>query len=90
MNLLDIRTNEEYIIEKIEINEKLKNRLLILGIVKGTKVKVLNKKINNDVIIKIRGTRLGISKKIAESIDVKEEDRLNKHAKDKYCFNRKP
>lgn len=88
MNLLDFNTKDELIIEKIEIDKKLKTRLLSLGVIRDSKVKILNRKINNDLIIKIRGTRLGISREIAKSIFVKKGGNKN-NAKEKYCFNRK-
>ena len=49
MNLLDFNTKDELIIEKIEIDKKLKTRLLSLGVIRDSKVKILNRKINNDL-----------------------------------------
>ena len=63
-------TNEEYIIEKISVDNITKNRLQVLGILKGTKIKVLNKRINGSIIVKVRGTRLGIDKQIADKINI--------------------
>lgn len=81
MNLLEIKINKEYIIERIDTEEKIKRRLLTLGVMPGSKIKVLNKKINDDLIIKIRGTRLGICKEIAKYIFIREEINITKDEK---------
>lgn len=72
IKLSEGKTNEEYIIEKIENDDIIKKRLQVLGILKGTKVKILNKRVNGSIIIKVRGTRLGIDKQISNSIFVGE------------------
>ena len=73
MSLLDAKTNEKYVVYKIIEEDNIKNRLLAFGIIKGTKIIVLNRRFNNALIVKIRGTRLGISGKIAGKIFIKEE-----------------
>lgn len=70
MTLEDTKTNHEYIIQEINIDKCTKARLQILGILKGTTVRILNKRNNGSLIIKIRGTRLGIDKEIAKAISV--------------------
>lgn len=71
MNLLEGKANEEYKIEKINLEDIIKTRLEVLGILKGTKIKMLNRRLNGEMIIKVRGTRLGIDKDIAKSIRCK-------------------
>lgn len=78
-------TNEEYKIEKISTDNTTKNRLQVLGILKGTKIVILNKRINGSIMIKVRGTRLGIDKQISNSIEIREE---NKNANIEPCFYR--
>ena len=70
INLSQGTTNEKYIIEEIKIDHITKTRLQVLGILKGTKIEILNKRINGSIIIKVRGTRLGIDKEISNSIYV--------------------
>ena len=70
MNLSEGITKEKYIIEEIQIDTTTKTRLQVLGIIKGTKIEILNKRINGSIIIKVRGTRLGIDKEISNSIYV--------------------
>lgn len=89
MNLSKCKTNEKYIIERISTDNVTKNRLQVLGVLMGTEIEILNKRINGSIIIKVRGTRLGIDKQIANEIDVdirkrKEED----NEEFKPCFYR--
>lgn len=71
MNLLQAKTKEEYIIDDVLLYGKIKNRLLTFGIIKGSKIVVINKKFKSALIVRIRGTRLGISERIAKGIFVK-------------------
>ena len=73
INLSEGITNEEYIIESIITDNITKTRLQVLGVLKGTKIRILNKRING-VIIKVRGTRLGIDKEISHSIKIRKEE----------------
>ncbi|GKX65369.1 FeoA family protein [Inconstantimicrobium mannanitabidum] len=70
MNLLQGVINKEYIVKNIEVEENVQRRLQALGLISGTKIKVLNNKKNGSVIFKVRGTRLAVGKKIAEGIFV--------------------
>lgn len=85
MKLSEGEINKEYIIEKINIEETIKIRLEVLGITKGTKVKILNKRMNKAIIIKVRGTKLGISKKIANYIVVREFKKVRNNIE--ICIN---
>lgn len=84
INLSKGITNEKYIIESINTDNNTKIRLQVLGVLKGTKITILNKRING-LIIKVRGTRLGLDKEISNLIrirEVKENERI------KPCFYR--
>ncbi len=70
INLLKCTTKEKYIIEEIKTDNITKIRLQVLGVIRGTKIEILNKRINGAIIIKVRGTRLGIDKEISNSIYV--------------------
>lgn len=85
MNLSKGTTNEKYIIEEIKTDNITKTRLQVLGILKGTKIEILNKRVNGAIIIKVRGTRLGIDKEISKSIKIRKE-RENENLKP--CFYR--
>lgn len=70
INLSEAITKRNYIIIKINTEEDIKKRLMILGMTKGTTVYVQNKKNNGDLIIKVRGIRIGLEKEIAKNIIV--------------------
>lgn len=70
MKLSECVINKQYTIDKIEIDNITKTRLQVLGILKKTRVVILNKRINGSIIIKVRGTRIGIDKEISNSIIV--------------------
>ncbi len=77
MNLSKGITNEQYIINNITTDSITKTRLQVLGILKGTKIIILNKR-RSGVIIKVRGTRIGIDKKISNSINIRREEKNGK------------
>ena len=72
MTLVDAIPGSEYIVESMELNEKVGRRLEALGLIHGTKLEVLNRKKNGTMIFKVRGTRLAIGKEISAGILVKE------------------
>lgn len=84
MNLSKGLTNEEYIIENILTDDATRTRLEVLGVIIGTKVVILNKRISG-LIIKVRGTRLGIGREISNSIKIRKEE---KNANFKSCIYR--
>ena len=51
----------------------LPRRLEALGVNEGTPVNILNKKGSGSVIIKVRGTRLALGRRLSEGITVREE-----------------
>lgn len=61
-----------YIVEQIEIETAIARRLQALGMVEGTRVDIVNGKKNGTLIIKVRGTRFAVGRRIAEAIHVKE------------------
>lgn len=90
LNLSEGTTKESYIIEEIKTDNITKTRLQVLGVIKGTKIEILNKRINGSIIIKVRGTRLGIDKEISNSIYVKilHNERKKSNEDLKPCFYR--
>ena len=87
MRLSEGEVGKEYIIDEIEAEEKIKRRMLVLGIIKSTKILIINKKINGALIIKVRGTRIGVSKKVADTVTIREEEKV-KNARDKISIYR--
>ena len=59
--------NVELIIKEIKGNDKIKKRLSELGFIVGEKVSVVNK-VNDNVIIKIKGVTLAISEELARRV----------------------
>ena len=55
------------------VEERLTRRLEALGVNEGTDITIVNKKGSGTLIIKVRGTRLALGKKIAAGIEVEEE-----------------
>lgn len=79
MTLFEGKTGASYVIEGLFVEESTTRRLQALGLNDGTAVKVLNRKKNGAMIIKVRGTRLALGRHLTEKIEIddkkiKEED----------------
>ena len=61
-----------YQVENVVVDERLTRRLEALGVNEGTFVTVMNKKGGGTLIIKVRGTRLALGRRIADGIQVRE------------------
>lgn len=70
MILSDGKIGSNYVVEDIHLELNIKRRLQMLGVTKGTGIEILNHKKNGAVILKVRGTRFAIGKKIANGIIV--------------------
>ncbi len=70
MTLYEGTMNEEYQLTGMYMNEEILRRLEALGMNDGTRVTVLNRKKNGAMIIKVRGTRLALGRKLAQQIEV--------------------
>jgi ferrous iron transport protein A len=73
MTLLNGKIGNSYIVIELSVEGNAAKRLQALGLITGTKVSILNAKKNGAVIFKVRGTRLAVGRKIAESIHVTED-----------------
>lgn len=62
-----------YIIKELCIEQSIMRRLEALGFNEGSRVEFVNRKKRGALIVKVRGTRLALGKKIAQGIEVKEE-----------------
>lgn len=70
MRLIDGNIGMTYKVLEINLPEKIKRRLQMLGMTDNTDISILNKKFSGAVIIKIRGTRFAIGKAFAQGIIV--------------------
>ena len=71
MTLYEGQVGGQYFVEDIGIEQGISRRLQALGLIEGTKVKMLNRKRNGSLIIYVRGTRLALGKRITSGIVVK-------------------
>lgn len=72
MKLSEGEIGRIYEVESIEIMDQVTRRLEALGLIGQTKIAVLNRKRGGCMIIRVRGTRLAVGRRIAEGIQVKE------------------
>ena len=62
-----------YVVAGVQVDEGITRRLEALGVNEGTPVNILNKKGSGSVIIKVRGTRLALGRRLSEGITVRED-----------------
>ena len=62
-----------YVVAGVQVDESITRRLEALGVNEGTPVNILNKKGSGSVIIKVRGTRMALGRRLSEGITVREE-----------------
>ncbi len=72
MKLIQGEIGKTYLVTAVHVEERITRRMEALGVNEQTPVLVLNKKGSGSLIIKVRGTRLALGRKIAEGIDVAE------------------
>ena len=68
-----IEIGGRYVVAGVQVDEGITRRLEALGVNEGTPVNILNKKGSGSVIIKVRGTRLALGRRLSEGITVREE-----------------
>ncbi len=68
MTIVDGMIDGTYTVTDISMEGPIMRRLESLGINSGTKLRLMNRKRNGTVIIKVRGTRWAIGKDIAGGI----------------------
>jgi Fe2+ transport system protein A len=74
MVLQEARVGQIYLVEEVDLPLQLERRLEALGIISGTKIKVLNRKPQGALVIFVRGTRFAIGSGIAENIRIREAE----------------
>jgi len=75
MTLFEGKSECDYIITGIYVEYAIERRLEALGLNEDTVVRILTRKRNGAMILKVRGTRLAIGKDIASGIEVKEANK---------------
>ena len=70
MTLIEAQIGKEYRIEKLMINQPLKQRLEAMGLIEGTVVRKINEALDGSIIFMVRGTRLAVGKDLAMQIGV--------------------
>lgn len=75
MTLYDGELEHTYTVKELCMEQSIMIRLEALGLIEGSQVLFVNRKKTGALIIKVRGTRLALGKKIAQGIEVEEEDK---------------
>jgi len=70
--LSEAKAGNNYIVTKIDLSEEKKSRIMNLGLLIGTKIKVINQKNNGPMIIHERGTDIAIGREYTSEIFVQE------------------
>ena len=70
MKLSEGKIGQVYEVESIEVMDRITRRLEALGLTGQTRITILNSKKRGCMIIKGRGTRWAIGRRIAEGIQV--------------------
>ena len=61
-----------YTVKSLNLDMATMRRLEALGLTKGTNIRILNRNRGGSVIVMVRGSRLALGRKIAETIHMKE------------------
>ena len=72
MKLSEGEIGHIYIVQSVVVDDTITRRLEALGVNELTPVTILNKKGSGSVIMKVRGTRLAVGRKISEGIRIGE------------------
>ena len=73
MKLYEGNIGATYLVESVPVDDAINRRLEALGVNENTRLLVMNKKKSGTMIIKVRGTRLALGRRITGGIDIKEE-----------------
>ena len=72
MKLHEGEVGKTYTVYRVMVNDAITRRLEALGVNEMTPVTLMNKKGSGTVIIKVRGTRLALGRRISEGIEIRE------------------
>ena len=70
MELRQGKIRGTYVIDNISLPLQTEKRLEALGMTQGTPVEVLNRKSGGTMIVRVRGTRFALGKRITKNIEV--------------------
>lgn len=70
MRIAEASAGHVYWVRAIALEAAVERRLEILGMTEGAPITVLNRHDNGNAIVKVRGTRFAIGKKIADGIEI--------------------
>ena len=73
MKLYEGNIGATYLVESVHVDDAINRLLEALGVNENTRLLVMNKKKSGTMIIKVRGTRLALGRRITGGIDIKEE-----------------
>ena len=72
MTLRDAKIGATYTVSSLNVDMVIRRRLEALGLTRGTDISILNRSRSGAVILMVRGSRLALGNKIAETIHMKE------------------
>lgn len=72
MTLREAEIGATYTVSSLNLDLMTRRRLEALGLTRGTNISILNRSRGGAVILMVRGSRLAIGGKIAETIHMKE------------------
>ena len=72
MKLHEGEIGKTYIVYSVMVDDTITRRLEARGVNELTPVTLMNKKGSGTVIIKVRGTRLALGRRISEGIEIRE------------------
>ena len=72
MKLHEGEIGKTYIVYSVMVDDTITRRLEALGVNEMTPGTLMNKKGSGTVIIKVRGTRLALGRRISEGIEIRE------------------
>ena len=72
MKLHEGEIGKTYIVYSVMVDDTITRRLEALGVNEMTPVTLMNKKGSGTVIIKVRGTRLALGRRISGGIEIRE------------------
>ncbi|MCI8510440.1 MAG: ferrous iron transport protein A [Lachnospiraceae bacterium] len=81
MKLYEGTVGGRYLVRSVSAEEALMRRLEALGVNENTEISVLNKKQSGTMIIKVRGTRLALGRRITGGIEVWEDGQSREEEK---------
>lgn len=73
MTLANAEVGNTYIVQSMNLELETRRRLGALGITKGTNIRMMNRNSGGAVVFMVRGSRLAVGKKIAESIEIRRQ-----------------